>query len=99
MSRYQTSKQIKDKNGKRRITTTIISAVPETEQDTFIEISSADRLDKISNQFYGDPGMWWVIAAANGIGKGTLIVEENQIIRIPSIDSLQDFISNTNKER
>jgi nucleoid-associated protein YgaU len=99
MSRYQTSKQLKTPSGKRRINTVIIPPVPETDLDTYIEVTSTDRLDKIANQFYGDANLWWVIASTNGLGKGTLIVEENQIIRIPSIASIQDLISNTNKER
>ena len=99
MSRYQTSKQLKDENGKRRINTTIVPAVPESEQDTFIEVTSADRLDNIANNFYGDSNLWWVIASSNGLGKGSLIVEQNQLLRIPDISSIQDLISNTNKER
>lgn len=99
MSRYQTSKQLKSPKGKRRISTVIIPPSPESDLDTYIEITSADRLDKIADQFYGDASLWWVIASSNGLGKGTLIVEQNQLIRIPSVTSIQDLISNTNKER
>jgi len=99
MSRYQTSKQLKNANGKRRISTVIIPEVPETELDTYIEVTSADRLDKLAYQFYGDASLWWAIASTNQLGKGTLIVEQNQILRIPSVTSIQDLISNTNKER
>jgi hypothetical protein len=28
----------------------------------------ADRLDTLANLFYGDGRLWWVIAAASGIG-------------------------------
>jgi nucleoid-associated protein YgaU len=99
MSRYQTSKQLKNQKGKRRFSTVIVPPVPKTDLDTYIEVTSADRLDKLAYEFYGDASLWWVIASSNELGKGTLIVEQNQILRIPSVTTIQDLISNTNKER
>ncbi len=68
---------MKDLNGKRRRSTTIFPTIPATANDTFIITTSADRLDKLANTFYGDVSLWWVIAAANGLGKGTLVVPAN----------------------
>ena len=99
MSRYQTSKQLKNQKGKRRFSTVIVPPVPKTDLDTYIEVTSADRLDKLAYEFYGDASLWWVIASSNELGKGTLIVEQNQILRIPSVTTIQDLIANTNKER
>ncbi len=99
MSRYQTSKQLKNQKGKRRFSTVIVPPVPKTDLDTYIEVTSTDRLDKLAYEFYGDASLWWVIASSNELGKGTLIVEQNQILRIPSVTTIQDLISNTNKER
>lgn len=31
-------------------------------------LSEGQRLDIVAANFYGDPGFWWVIAAASGIG-------------------------------
>ena len=73
-SRYQTSKQIKDKYNNRKVSTVIIPVVPET-------------------------SLWWIIASTNGLGKGTLIVPENTLLRIPAQSGIQDLISTVNKER
>ena len=98
-SRYQTSKIIKDKYNKRRANTVIVPPVPEAEDDIYIEITSTDRLDKLAYEFYNDASLWWIIASTNALGKGTLIVKENTLLRIPPASVLQDLISNTNKER
>ena len=99
MSRYSTSKQIKDKNGSRRVDTTIVPPVPKSNLDTYIQVTSPERLDKLAYEFYNDASQWWIIAAANGLGKGTLTVPEGIRIRIPSKIAIQDLISNTNKQR
>lgn len=41
------------------------------------------RLDSIAGEVYGDARLWWVIAAASGIG-WSLQVPPNTILRIPS---------------
>ena len=98
-SRYTTTKQIKDANGRRRAETTILPVVPASTSDTYIQITSAERLDTLSYKFYGDASFWWVIANANGLGKGTLFVPENTRLRIPSNSKIQDLIEQTNNSR
>ena len=98
-SRYQTAKQLKDKYNTRKVSTVIVPMVPEDEGDTYIQVTSTDRLDKLAYEFYNDASLWWVIASTNGLGKGTLIVKENTLLRIPPASVIQDLISNTNKER
>ena len=99
MSRYLTTKQRKDSNGKRIASTTIISAPPPASADIYIQTTSPERLDLLADQFYSDPTMWWIIASANGLGKGTLFAPENIRLRIPSKDGIQDFIESVNRER
>ena len=41
------------------------------------------RLDHVSGNVYGDPGYWWIIAAASGIGWG-LQIPPGTILRIPT---------------
>ena len=77
MSRYLTTKQIKDNNGKRKASTTIFPVVPFSQKDIFIKITSPERLDLLAYRFYGDASKWWIIASANALGKGTLFVPEN----------------------
>ena len=37
-----------------------------------------------ANQYYKNADLWWIIAQANHIGKGTLVVEPGLQIRIPT---------------
>lgn len=99
MSRYATTKQIKDKNRSRKAETTIISTTPPTDSDIYINVTTPERLDLLANQFYNDATQWWIIAAANGLGKGTLFTPENIILRISINENQQDYIAQLNSER
>jgi len=99
MSRYATTKQIKDDNKNRKAETTIISTTPPTDSDIYINVTTPERLDLLANQFYNDATQWWIIAAANGLGKGTLFTPENIILRIPINENQQDYIAQLNSER
>jgi|TARA_R110000796_G_scaffold1202_3_gene4752 nucleoid-associated protein YgaU len=99
MGRYTTTNIIKDDAGKRRRATTIFPTIPATANDTFIVTTTADRLDKLANTFYGDVTLWWVIAAANGLGKGTMIVPADTKLRIPAKSEFLDEVTQTNRTR
>ncbi len=99
-SRYNKSDIIKTNNETRRFVTTIYSAPPENlETDIYIRTTTIERLDKLAYQFYGDSEKWWLIAIANGMGKGTIIVPSNTRLRIPSAKKIEDLITNINKTR
>ena len=99
MNRYTLSKKIKSKVNKTVLGTTIVPVMPIAADDIYIQTTSPDRLDKLSNTFYGTPTLWWLIASANGIGKGTLIVPANSRIRIPSQTNVLQYINNVNNAR
>jgi hypothetical protein len=99
MSRYATARVLKDQNGKRRLSSIIIPSITRTTDDLFIQITSPDRLDKLAKIFYNDEKLWYVIAAANGLGKGTLMVPSEIILRIPNAGNIQTTINNLNIER
>lgn len=46
-------------------------------------VKQTDRLDLLANTFYGDPVLWWVIAAANQIEDIPTGLVEGSTIRIP----------------
>ena len=46
-------------------------------------LAEGERLDHLAGQYYDDATMWWVIAAASGIGWG-LQVPAGTFIRIPT---------------
>jgi len=97
MSRYIVTKTIKDEDGKRRKATTIFPNIPITANDTYIITTSTERLDKLADTFYNDQSLWWVIAAANGCGKGTLVIPGNTKLRIPVKQDFSEQITLLNK--
>ena len=99
MSRYATTDIIKDKTGKRKRATTIFPTIEISDADTFIITTSIDRLDRLANSFYQDVSLWWVIASANGLGKGTMIVPSNTKLRIPGKTKFLDKIIQINRTR
>lgn len=99
MNRYATTPTIKDNNEIPRRATTILPVIPISATDTYIVTTSPERLDKLANTFYGDTTLWWVIAAANGLGKGSFIVPSNRNLRIPAQANFNDIITEFNTTR
>ena len=63
--------------------TTRLPIIEPSAQDRFIFSRVGDRLDNLAYQFYGDPRHWIILAIANKLGKGTLVVPPNLQLRIP----------------
>jgi len=98
MNRYNFSNTIKTKFGKQRKSTLIYPTLPvDLSTDIYIRTTSIDRLDKLALYFYEDSTLWVVIAAANNLGKGTIVVPPNTKLRIPSINNIADIITKTNQ--
>lgn len=83
-SRYQNIPLKRNDAGKQVQSTLTLPAVEESETDVYIITNSSDRLDQLAYKYYGDAKYWWVIAAVNNLGKGTLMVEGGLQIRIPA---------------
>lgn len=60
----------------------IPSTIPDS-RDTYFYSREGDRLDLLANEFYNDVTLWWVIASANNLGKGTLAITPGKLIRVP----------------
>tara|TARA_R100000234_G_scaffold3253_1_gene2661 strand:- start:9388 stop:9690 length:303 start_codon:yes stop_codon:yes gene_type:complete len=71
------------KNGKKALKTTINPSIPVDVSDILIISKYGDRLDLLANQYYGLDSYWWIIAEANGLGKGSLHIPPGMQIRIP----------------
>ena len=99
MSRYNSTSEIRDNKDIKRRGTTILPVIPKSANDIYIVTTGLERLDKLAQTFYDDVSMWWIIAAANGLGKGSLIVPEGTNLRIPSSAGAQDIIIQTNRSR
>ncbi len=63
---------------------TVYPSIPHSENDIYIITRDSDRLDLLAGQYYEDVTLWWVIATANNLGKGTLVVPPGLQIRIPN---------------
>lgn len=99
MNRYKDISTIRDKKGQRKKAAIIYPIPPLSSTDTYIRTTTVERLDLLANKFYGDLTLWWVLAAANGLGKGSLYVPVDSIIRIPDVNSISNLIDNLNSTR
>jgi nucleoid-associated protein YgaU len=73
-----------------------------TQDDTKILSQEGDRLDLLAKEFYGDESLWFVIAKANNLGKGSFNVPAGKVIRIPFYDEyvgIRTLMDNENMER
>jgi len=89
--------EIRNEQGIRRYKTELL-VLPPAADDIIIQITSPDRLDKLAQEFYGTPELWWVIASLNSI-KGTYVIPSNTIIRIPTRSRISSYIEQLNTTR
>lgn len=54
------------------------------DDDRLHVVTDTDRLDRLANDNYGDPRLWWVIAVANGWDMAATSLSAGQEILIPS---------------
>lgn len=85
MARYTYAETLTTKETKKRYLESVIyPKIPFSDEDVYVITQSTDRLDLLSNQYYGNPQYWWVIAIANNINDGTLYIQEGRQLRIPN---------------
>ena len=70
------------------------------ESDIYVITTFGDRLDSIAYKYYGDTTLWWVIAVANSVGKGSIALDAGLQIRIPQrLESIMKDWKNILRER
>lgn len=89
-SRYLNTRitSTEEKNGRMSFPyyqTTKYPEIPFSTSDIYAITTEGDRLDLLSQQFYGNTVYYWVIAAANPnlINQGSLFITPGTEIRIP----------------
>jgi|TARA_B100001123_G_C15340000_1_gene1034453 hypothetical protein len=92
MSRYKSAKYKIDKNGKRYFLPTIVPQIPLSDSDIFIRPVVGERFDSLAQKFYGDSSLWWIIAKANNLSNGSIVLDSEKKIRIPI--NIQVILSN-----
>lgn len=83
MNRYKDIDILKNENGKRYRSTVRYPMIDKKSNDIYIIGRQGDRLDSLAYKYYTNSRLWWIIARANGIGKGDLSVPIGTQIRIP----------------
>lgn len=83
MNRYDGIEVLKGTNGRRFKKSTLFPIIEPHIDDIYIIGQVGDRLDNLAFKYYQDSSLWWIIARANNIGKGDLIVEVGTQLRIP----------------
>lgn len=88
-----------DNDQRRVFETTLYPKITIDPSDIFITSKAGDRLDLLADVFYNDTTLWWIIAQANAIGKGTLNIEGGVQLRIPrNIAKIFADLETINKE-
>ena len=82
MGRYNYNKT--DDNGKQVIKPLIYPPIPRRADDIYVITTPGDRLDLLAYKYYSSVEYWWVIAEANGIGRGSFTIPVGIQLRIPS---------------
>jgi len=83
-SRYQNTQTKLDDRGKRVKAPVIYPPIPKQPDDIYLRVSTSERLDFIAYKYYGNSNYYWIIAEANGIGKGSMQVPVGMQLRIPT---------------
>lgn len=99
MKRTDYSDILKTINGRRFFSTILYpNNLPFSDNDTYIITESGDSLTTISNTFYSDPELWWVIASVNSnIRKDSLRLSPNIQLRIPDLDEYTSEFKKINR--
>jgi len=82
-NRYKNTKLTKDPTGTRVYKPTVYPKIPIKNSDLIITPKEGERLETLAATHYGDTSLWWIIAAANNLGKGTMKLTPGEEIRIP----------------
>lgn len=82
MNRYSNIDILKN-NGRRFKKTVKLPIIEPNIDDIYIIGQVGDRLDNLAHKYYNKSSYWWIIARANNIGNGDLVVPIGKQLRIP----------------
>ena len=100
INRYKYQKPIIKSDRKRIQGQTLYPPIVPRGTDMYVMVRDGQRLDTLAHQYYGDPGMWWVIAQANNITRGTIFVPPGTQLRIPQDTAkIETALEKINTER
>ena len=83
MNRYENINILRTNSGRRYNKTIKYPVINRKLTDIYITSIVGNRLDILAHKYYGDTFLWWIIARANNVGKGTLTIPNGIQLRIP----------------
>lgn len=97
MQRYQGLKTLNDSKGRRYIKVPKYPEIPLSANDIYIISTFGDRLDLLSEDYYGNTDDYWIISVANGLPADSLFMTPGTQIRIPQeIQSIKQAYNKLN---
>lgn len=97
MSRTKFLKTKRRQDNKQQYQTFVLPSFSERSDDVVINIDDYTRLDVLANDLFGDPKLWWVLAAYNNLEGDSLFTTGRDTLRIPSdIKIIYDKIKEVN---
>lgn len=68
-------------------------AIPFDDNDIYIITVAGDRVDLLSNDYYGNVDDYWIIISANNLPGDSIFVKPNTQLRIPvrTVEAKQEF--------
>lgn len=92
MERYEVEygvRELKMQDGKRRLSTRYYPKIPFKSSDVFIVSKRGMRWDNLAYDYYGEASLWFMLARANNIVNGSLLVPPGLRIRIPNLSYVE----------
>lgn len=83
MQRYENI-PVSNFNGKKTYETIYYPIYEYSDGDIYVISKRSDRLDILADTHYNDQTLWFVIADANNLANGTLVIPPGMRIRIPN---------------
>jgi hypothetical protein len=83
-NRYQnTNTQQASTTGSLFYVNSVYPDIPVSDNDNYVITTMGDRLDLLSQTYYGDVDFWWIIASANSLPGDSLFPTPGTQLRIP----------------
>jgi len=96
MNRYDNIGIVKS-DGRRFKKTVKLPIIEPDIDDIYIIGQVGDRLDTLAYKYYNRSSYWWIIARANNIGNGDLVVPIGKQLRIPqNVESIIEVYNEIN---
>lgn len=96
MNRYLNSEILKKDQGIRYFSSIIYPEIKPKETDMYIITTIGDRLDIISNDYYGDVTLWPIIYFCNtdvGLRRDSIFLPVGIQLRIPDPNDISEIIT------